>query len=653
MSQDAAQDERDDRFPPGIPFIVGNEGAERFSYYGMRAILFVYLAQLYVQFLPEAQLAEGVADAARAQSTAVTHLFMAGVYAFPMIGAILADRLLGKYPVIFWVSIIYVAGHAVLAVAGRLGAMGEFTYAEWGMYAGLALIAIGAGGIKPCVSANVGDQFTRKNGHLVTKVFQIFYFIINFGSFFSTLLTPLIMRELGAEVAFALPGVMMAIAAVVFYFGRDRFVKVPPKPGGALGGLDFTASVLFFSPIVALIVAVFIVGEEFEPAARAGTMSAAEFYWIYVRDYVGFLAAHAWYYFAGAAVLFALGIGVFALRQRTRPAGAVASGPYRDEPEKKQSDGGFLAVLFYAVSHQKDRKKGMGFFEVAKERFGEEAAEGPAAVLRIMLVFSMVSVFWALFDQHASTWIEQANQMHRAVDVPVVSFYVAIGATIALALYGGTWLMLWVSNIRVPRFVHGIVAAVVVLTAAVAAGADVLMGKWMQVELEAAQISALNPLMVMIIIPSLNFFLYRPLEKRGITVKPLVKMTIGMFLAAIAFGAAAFLQQTIEARGANQVHVLWQIAQYLVMTSAEVLVSVTGLEFAYTQAPRSMKSTIMGFWLLCVTFGNVLVAFLAPMQTILTLSQFFWVFTALMGVAAIVFTIMAVLYKGKTYLQNA
>src|SRR5690349_18676238 len=87
----AKEPERSDRFPAGIPFIVGNEGAERFSFYGMRAILYTYLAALYVQFVQDSLLGPGQADAAKAKATAVAHLFMAGVYAFPMIGAILAD----------------------------------------------------------------------------------------------------------------------------------------------------------------------------------------------------------------------------------------------------------------------------------------------------------------------------------------------------------------------------------------------------------------------------------------------------------------------------------------------------------------------------------------------------------------------------------
>ncbi|HMR76089.1 MAG TPA: hypothetical protein PKD61_13280 [Polyangiaceae bacterium] len=635
---DAAKDgnvEKSDLFPPGIPFIVGNEGAERFSYYGMRAILYVYLAALYVHFVPEAQLAPEAASAAKAQATAVAHLFMAGVYAFPMIGAILADRMLGKYPVILWVSLIYVAGHAVLAVAGRFAEWQNYPAAQFGMYAGLALIAVGSGGIKPCVSANVGDQFTSKNSHLVSKVFQIFYFIINFGSFFSTLLTPLLYAWFGAEVAFGVPGVFMGLATILFWMGRGRFVKVPPKPGGKLGALDFFSSMLLFTPVIAIIVAVFVQGDHFK-ATEKGTMSGAEFYFTYLREYTAHLAASSWHYFLISAGLVVLGLYLFQLRQ------------------KKEEDAGFLAVLLYALQQRGTRKEGEGFFEPARKKYGDEAAEGPPAVLRIVLVFSMVSVFWALFDQHASTWIEQAKQMNRTITVPYWFGRYVVAATIAMALFGGTWLLLWVSNIQVPKKVTSGVVGVVVVSGVAAAIADFTGKQTTLVELKAAQIAALNPLMVMMIIPGLNYLVYQRLDKRGITIRPLQKMTTGMFLSAVAFAGAALLQARVEALAAAgaQVHVLWQVGQYIIMTTAEVLVSVTGLEFAYTQAPRRMKSTIMGFWLLGVTFGNVLVAFMAPMQTILTLSQFFWVFTALMTVASVVFAVMAYFYKGKSYMQD-
>ncbi|MGF1466299.1 MAG: MFS transporter [Sandaracinaceae bacterium] len=621
-------------FPPGIPFIVGNEGAERFSYYGMRAILYIYLAALYVQFLPEAQVgAEATADA-EARATAVTHLFMAGVYAFPMVGAILADRLLGKYPVILWVSIIYCAGHAVLAVAGRFAEWSQFDVAEYGMYLGLILIAIGSGGIKPCVSANVGDQFTAKNQSLVTQVFQIFYFIINFGSFFSTLLTPYLYRTVGPEVAFGVPGIFMAIATFIFWLGRKKFVHVEPQPGGTLGLFDFASAVLLFTPVIAIIAAVFVVGGHFHAPDPEG-MSNLAFYTHYVSEYLGHLAAGSWWMFVLAALLVVVGLRLFSIRQRLR------------------ADAGFLSVVLYAFRHRTERRPGEGFFAPAARKFGEEAAEGPPAVLRIMLVFSMVSVFWALFDQHASTWIEQAGQMNRTLTLPAVTFYAAVTMAIGLALYGGTALMAYVSNIRFPPVLHVVALGVAAAVVLVAYLIDLSTGATKVLELEAAQISALNPLMVMIIIPGLNVAVYQPLARAGIDIKPLQKMTVGMFLAAAAFAVAAILQMRIEAlEGSGQsVHVLWQVVQYIVMTTSEVLVSVTGLEFAYTQAPRSMKSTIMGFWLLGVTFGNVLVAFLAPVQAIFQLSEFFWLFTTLAAFAAVIFAVLAYFYRGKTYLQ--
>lgn len=599
-------------FPNGIPFIVGNEGAERFSFYGMRAILYVYLTSLYLQFADELSVAPELAGVAKAHATQTMHLFMAGVYAFPMIGAIMADRLLGKFNVIFWLSLVYCAGHGVLAVAGRFGAMGQYHDAEMAMYLGLALIAIGAGGIKPCVSANVGDQFTAENSALVGKVYQIFYFIINFGSFFSTLLTPLLKKHFGAEVAFGVPGILMAIATVIFWVGRNRFVRVPAKPGGNLGLLDVFSSILFFTPIGVLIFAFF---------AGHGSSDWSE--------YIPYIAISI------AAII--AGFILFSIRQKRAP------------------DSGFLAVMLYSIRARGERKAGEGFFAPAARKFGVEASEGPPAVLRIILVFSMVSVFWALFDQHSSTWIEQAKQMNLGLTFPSWTGRAVLFSVVAGAAYGGTALLLWVSNKALPNKLHKAVGAVAGVSILGALTSDLLAGRMETIQLQASQIAALNPLMVMIIIPFLNLGVYAPLAKRGIIIKPLQKMTMGMFLTAVSFAVAALLQIQVEAAAVSgdKIHVLWQTWQYFIVTTAEVLVSITGLEFAYSQAPRAMKSTIMGFWLLGVTFGNVLVAGLAPLQAEFPLSQFFWLFAGLMTVAALVFSVLAYNYKGKTYFQTA
>src|SRR5262249_50269495 len=152
----------------------------------------------------------------------------------------------GKFRTILYLSLVYCAGHAVLSL---------YESFLWGMYLGLALIAVGSGGIKPCVSANVGDQFGKANWFRVRTVYQIFYFSVNFGSFFSTLLIPLVKdhagvylvrwfpgafgnfdpERLGTSIAFGIPGVLMFIATFIFWLGRREFVHIPPRPGGKIG----------------------------------------------------------------------------------------------------------------------------------------------------------------------------------------------------------------------------------------------------------------------------------------------------------------------------------------------------------------------------------------------------------------------------------
>jgi hypothetical protein len=220
--------------------------------------------------------------------------------------------------------------------------------------------------------------------------------------------------------------------------------------------------------------------------------------------------------------------------------------------QRKAEDNGFLAVMIYTLRNQKSRKAGQGFFDVARAKFGDEAGDGPLAVLKIMVVFSMVSFFWALFDQHASAWLEQAKAMDLALTVPHTLFYAVVASTLVGAVYGGAWLMLHVSNVKLPRKLNLAVLAVMGASVVAAGIVDVVLQQTKTVELEYAQVAALNPLMVMMIIPLLNVGVWEPLAKRGIQIRPLQKMTAGMFMAAAAFVIAAFLQTRIEAAGPRQ-----------------------------------------------------------------------------------------------------
>ena len=210
--------------PPGVPYIIGNEGAERFSFYGMRAILVGFMTQFLVN---NSGVLEGMPQH---EAQGWFHQFVSSVYWMPFFGAILADGWLGKYRTILYLSMVYCLGHFTLALMDTPFGI-EFGQ-KWVLAIGLILIAIGAGGIKPCVSANVGDQFGESNQHLLSRVFGWFYFSINLGSSFSIWMCPILLRnpDYGPKYAFGLPGVLMFIATLIFWLGRNKMVHI--KPGG-------------------------------------------------------------------------------------------------------------------------------------------------------------------------------------------------------------------------------------------------------------------------------------------------------------------------------------------------------------------------------------------------------------------------------------
>ncbi|MCH2201138.1 MAG: MFS transporter [Fuerstiella sp.] len=391
--------EESEGMPRGVPYIIGNEAAERFSFYGMKSILTIFMVD-YLHRMGNVYVDQGMSNA---EATERYHTFTALVYFFPLAGALLSDTILGKYRTIFWLSLVYCGGHGALAMMG----VPVITAGMW-LVVGLWLISVGSGGIKPCVSAHVGDQFGSSNKHLLSKVYQWFYFSINFGSFISTLLTPWLLEHYGPHWAFGVPGVLMAAATLLFWMGRRVFIHIPP------GGKSFL-----------------------------------------------------------------------------------------------------------------------------KETF---SWTGITAVLKLSIIFSFVAVFWALFDQTGSSWVLQAKDLNRY---------------------------------------------------------------WLGREWLASQIQAVNPILVLILIPVFQFVIY-PSIHRVFRLTPIRKIGLGLFVMVAGFAIVAVLQERIDA-GA-QPSISWQFLAYGVLTASEVMVSITCLEFAYTQAPKTMKSLVMAVFLASVSLGNVFTA---------------------------------------------
>ena len=212
-------------FPKAVPFIIGNEVAERFSYYGMRAILPTFLVAQF--FNPTHSAALTVVAEARAND--FVHSFAALGYALPVVGALLADWVVGKYRVILYLSLLYCVGHALLAA---------FVDDLNGFRLGLLVIAVGMGGIKSSVTANLGDQFDQRNAHLLPKAYGWFQLAIDVGAALSTAFIPELYARYGAAVAFGVPGLLMGAATITFWLGRKRYVRMPPT--GLVRGLRLT-----------------------------------------------------------------------------------------------------------------------------------------------------------------------------------------------------------------------------------------------------------------------------------------------------------------------------------------------------------------------------------------------------------------------------
>uniref|UniRef100_A0A1I7XVU5 Oligopeptide transporter 1 n=1 Tax=Steinernema glaseri TaxID=37863 RepID=A0A1I7XVU5_9BILA len=205
---------------PKVTFcIVGNEFCERFSFYGIKTILALYVVNILKQ--------------TQDQSVIATHAFISFAYFTPILGSVLADGYIGKFWTILSISILYAAGNVVLSISSTFD-KGASVHPYMDI-AGLIMIALGTGGIKPCVSSFGADQFPPNYTKMISIFFSVFYFSINAGSTLSMAITPQVRvmpclnHDSCYPLAFGIPAVFMLASTGVFIAGSFYYKKVPPK----------------------------------------------------------------------------------------------------------------------------------------------------------------------------------------------------------------------------------------------------------------------------------------------------------------------------------------------------------------------------------------------------------------------------------------
>ncbi len=563
-----------DKMPPGILYILGNEIAERFCYYGITAILLIFMA---TQLLDRAGHPDPMSEAA---ADAWYHSWVAAVYLLPFLGALLADAVWGKYRTILWLSLVYCFGNVVLS--------GDHT--RLGLAVGLLLIAMGAGGIKPCVSANVGDQFGASNQHLLPRIFTWFYFAINVGSAFSSLITPWLLNppafaQISQEQLKDPPATVQKLQQGADPLSQYIWSQFQTNSLKALTEPKSPADQR--AKLVGQLNRVLIVTSLSESNRCAGVQMSPKTQELLAQKPTGqmrillnrLLISDA--YPKDVAPSTALSLPDGTIRFQSVVHGpAVAFG----------LPGVFMflaTLLFWSGRNKFVHIPHAGLGTYLRELFVREHFK---ALLNLLILVPFAAIYWSVWYQNFSSWVFQAEKMDRHI-------------------LGHEWL---------PN-----------------------------------QIQTANPILVLIFLPVFAYVIY-PVVGKVFQITPLRKFGTGLFANALAFFIVWLAQTWIDA--GETPSVLWQLLAFVPLTAGEVLLSVTHLEFSYTQAPKKMKSLVMCLYLGSIALGNILAAkvnFMIEKGTLnLHGASYFMFFLVIMAVTAVLFIWVAQVYRGSTYIQD-
>jgi len=235
--------QHDTRFfgqPWALAHLFGVEMWERFSFYGMQGILLIYLYY---------SVTDGGLGIDQAVAGGIVGAYGGSVYLATILGAWVADRILGSERTLFFSAIVIMAGHIALALLPGIVGVGV----------GLVLVAIGSGGLKANATSVVGTLYSAEDPRRDAG-FSLFYLGINLGAFFGPILTGLLQSTLGFHVGFGLAAVGMAAGLVQYSFGRRGLPEAARRVVNPLPRNRYLTAVIIAIAAILLIVVLVLVG---------------------------------------------------------------------------------------------------------------------------------------------------------------------------------------------------------------------------------------------------------------------------------------------------------------------------------------------------------------------------------------------------------
>ncbi|XP_004675226.1 PREDICTED: solute carrier family 15 member 2 isoform X2 [Condylura cristata] len=623
-------------YPLSIAFIVVNEFCERFSYYGMKAVLTLYF--LYFLHWNEDT------------STSVYHAFSSLCYFTPILGAAIADSWLGKFKVLSLV--------------------------------GLSLIALGTGGIKPCVAAFGGDQFEEKHAEERTRYFSVFYLSINAGSLISTFITPMLRGDVKCfgedcyALAFGVPGLLMVIALAVFAMGSKIYKKPPPE-----GNIVIQVVKCIWCAI----------SNRYKNRSRDIPKRQHWLDWAaekYPKQLIMDVKAltRVLFLYIPLPMFWALldQQGSRWTLQATKMNGNL--GFFVLQPDQMQVINPFLVLIFIPlfdlVIYRLISKCGIKFSSLRKMAAGMILACLAFAVAAIVEI--KINEMTPPQPGSQEIFLQVLNLADDEVKVTVLEndnnalLTESIKSFQKMPHYSKLNLKAKSQEFHFYLDYHNLT---------VNTNSSVEEKNWYSLIIreDGKNISSMmvkdenkttNGMTAVRFVNTLheevNISLGRSIffsvgEDYGVSAYRTVQsgdyrsvpcrtedknfsLNLGLLDFDVSYvfiiinktnqGPQAWRMEDIPP---NKISIAWQLPQYALVTAAEVMFSVTGLEFSYSQAPTSMKSVLQAAWLLTVAFGNIIVLIVAQFSGLVQWAEFI-LFSCLLLVVCLIFSIMAYYY---------